>query len=151
MGTKYKGSEREVRALDAFINLNRAADSLNNRLEPGLEKSGMTLGQFAVLEALYHLGPMRQVEIADRVLRSKGNITLVIDNLEKLGFVRREREKEDRRCTTVSLTSEGKKRIADVFPAHVKRLTAEMSALSASEQETLRVICRKLGKSAGAV
>ena len=149
MGTKHKGSEREVRALNAFINLNRAADSLSNRLEPPLEKSGMTIGQFAVLDVLYHLGPMRQVGIAERVLRSKGNITLVIDNLEKLGFVKREREKEDRRCTTVSLTAEGKKKIAAVFPDHVKRLVAEMSALTASEQEALRTICRKLGKGEG--
>jgi len=146
MGTKHKGSDREVRALNAFINLNRAADSLSNRLEPPLEKSGMTIGQFAVLDVLYHLGPMRQVEIADRVLRSKGNITLVIDNLEKLGFVKREREKEDRRCTTVSLTAEGRRKIASVFPDHLKRLVEEMSALTAAEQESLRVLCRKLGK-----
>ncbi len=146
MGTKHKGPEKETRALNAFINLVRASDTINDRLQGPLEESGVTLGQFAVLESLYHLGPMRQVEIASRVLRSKGNVTLVIDNLEKLGLVRREREKDDRRCFTVSITAEGKKRIAEIFPAHVKRLVEQMSVLSATEQETLRTLCRKLGK-----
>ena len=42
----------------------------------------MTVSQFGVLEALHHLGPLRQGEISAKLLRSGGNITLVVDNLE---------------------------------------------------------------------
>ena len=46
---------------------------------------------------LLHLGPMHQRELGRKLLKSSGNITLVVDNLEKRGLVRREREREDRR------------------------------------------------------
>ena len=146
MSTHYKGSEREQRALNAYITLTRATESLWERLHKHLVEEGLTAGQFAVLEALLHLGPLRQHELAKKVLRSKGNMTFVIDNLEKQGLVKREREEADRRCTSVSLTAAGKKLISVVFPRHVEALVKEMGALSQTEQESLRTLCRKLGK-----
>lgn len=50
-----------------------------------------------MLEALYHKGPLCKRDIAAKILKSTGNITLLIDNLEKNGLVRRERDNEDRR------------------------------------------------------
>ncbi|HUO34177.1 MAG TPA: MarR family transcriptional regulator, partial [Candidatus Acidoferrum sp.] len=84
--------------------------------------------------------------LAEKLLRSGGNVTLVVDNLEKRGWVRRVRLTEDRRMVKIHLTPEGKRLIARVFPQHLKALVAEMSRLSATEQENLRDICRKLGR-----
>jgi MarR family 2-MHQ and catechol resistance regulon transcriptional repressor len=64
----------------------------------------LTISQFGVLETLYHLGAMCQTEIGSKLLRSGGNITLVIDNLEKQGLVRRQRDTEDRRLVNIHLT-----------------------------------------------
>ena len=72
-------------------------------------------------------------------------MTLVIDNLEKAGMVKRERSQEDRRLVIVSLTSSGRKLIADYFPRHVKEIEQEMSALTAVEQDKLGELARKLG------
>ena len=92
MPTRFKGSKQEVRALNAFINLARASDSLMARMSLQFESEGLTTGQFGILEALLHLGPMCQKTIGQKLLRSGGNITLVVDNLEKQGWVRRERK-----------------------------------------------------------
>lgn len=146
MPTHYKGTEREQRALNAWIALSRAMDSMWDRVHRHLSDFDLTPGQLAVLEALLHLGPLRQNVLAEKVLRTKGNMTLVVDNLEKRGLVSRQREQEDRRCTTISLTSSGRKLIGSVFPKHVAIVVKEMSALTQSEQESLRSICRKLGK-----
>jgi MarR family 2-MHQ and catechol resistance regulon transcriptional repressor len=88
---------------------------------------------------------MTQVEIGKKILKSSGNMTLVIDNLEKRGLVRRERSKEDRRYFTVHLTEAGKKLIKEFFPTHAGRITAEMGVLTPSEQEQLGRLCKKLG------
>lgn len=48
----------EVAALDAYIKLMRAADSVTARLEPVMGSAGLTVGQFGTLEALLHLGPL---------------------------------------------------------------------------------------------
>jgi len=103
------------------------------------------LSQFAVLEALYHLGPLCQTEIGQKLLRSSGNITMVIDNLEKRSYVKRERKKEDRRFMLVRLADDGLELIRKVFPAHAAVIASEMSVLSESEQDTLAQLCRKLG------
>jgi len=117
-----------------------------DKLAADIESHGLTLGQFAVLEAVYHLGPMCQKTVAKKLLRSGGNITLVVNNLEKQGLVRRERQANDRRMVQIHLTVEGRERISRVFPKHVEAIVKVMSALSDSEQEELRRICRKLGK-----
>jgi MarR family transcriptional regulator, 2-MHQ and catechol-resistance regulon repressor len=145
MPTHFQGNKETVRALNAFINLERASDTVIGRLTPPLEAQGLTLGQFGVLEALLHLGPMCQHELARKLLRSGGNVTLVVDNLEKHGWVRRVRQQNDRRMVQIQLTPAGRRLIARVFPAHARAIAAEMSRLSAGEQETLRRLCRKLG------
>ena len=146
MPTHYEGSEEEVRALNAFVNLMRGSDSLARRLAAELDSRGLTTGQFGVLEALYHLGPMCQKALGEKLLRSGGNVTLVVENLAKQGLVRRERQADDRRHIRIHLTPKGRSLIARVFPEHVKVLVKEMSALEPSEQEALRRICRRLGK-----
>lgn len=146
MPTRYKGTREEVRALNAFINLMRASDSLAGRLSERFETHGLTTGQFGVLEALHHLGPMCPHALAEKLLRSGGNVTLVVDNLEKHGWVRRVRQKTDRRMVRIHLTPAGERLIARVFPEHVRELVEEMRSLTAAEQESLRNICRKLGR-----
>jgi|SRR5215472_19052736 len=147
MPSHYQGSKDTVRALNAYVNLMRASDSVAAHMSAQIEESGLTLGQFGVLEVLFHLGPMCQHELGEKLLRSGGNVTLVIDNLEKHGWVRRERQEDDRRMIRIHLTLKGQRLIARVFPEHAEAVREEMSRLTAEEQETLRRICRKLGKS----
>jgi MarR family 2-MHQ and catechol resistance regulon transcriptional repressor len=145
MPTHFKGPQETIRALNAYVNLIRASDSVAAHMSHQIEESGLTMGQFGVLEALLHLGPMCQYAIGEKLLRSGGNVTLVIDNLEKHGWVRRERQKDYRRLVKIYLTPKGKRLIARVFPEHAEAVTQEMSRLTPEEQETLRRICRKLG------
>src|SRR5260370_9468516 len=116
MPAHYQGRRDTVRALNAYINLARAADSLMGRMSLELDQKGLTMGQFGVLEALLHLGPMCQRTLGQKLLRSGGNITLVVDNLEKHGWGRRERQKVDRRMIGIHLTPRGRKLIAGGFP-----------------------------------
>lgn len=104
--------------------------------------------QFGVLEVLLHLGPMCQAELGGKLLKSGGNITMVIDNLEKRGYVTRQRDEKDRRRYLIMLTDEGRAYIETIFPDHVAAIVEEMSTLSTVEQDTLGSLCRKLGKGA---
>ncbi|PSB30975.1 MarR family winged helix-turn-helix transcriptional regulator [Chlorogloea sp. CCALA 695] len=146
MGTRYLGTTEEVTALNAYIKLVRATESVSHRLHRHLESSKLTVTQFGVLEALFHLGAMHQRDLAEKLLKSGGNITLVIDNLEKRQLVKRDREVGDRRCISVSLTPAGKQLISDLFPAHVEAILQQMSILSLEEQAELGRLCKKLGK-----
>ena len=98
-----------------------------------------------MLESLLHLGPLTQGVIGRKLLKSSGNITVVIDNLEKRGLVRRDRSTEDRRQVFVSLTPEGEELIRRIFPEHARAITDEFSALTPDEQRELGRLCKKLG------
>lgn len=143
--TKYKGSKNEARALNAYVKLMRASESVTARIHRHVTDAGLTVTQFGVLESLYSLGPLSQREIAGKILKSSGNITLVIDNLEKRGLVKRERSKEDRRSYAVDLTAAGRKMIGTIFPRHAAKVVEEMKALTGAEQEELSRLCRKVG------
>jgi MarR family transcriptional regulator, 2-MHQ and catechol-resistance regulon repressor len=149
MATHYKGSAKQKRALNAYITLVRAANTVALALAAQLDAFGLTISQFGVLEALYHLGPLCQHEIARKLLKSGGNMTLVIDNLAKQGWVRRERQPNDRRIVRVHLTPEGRRQTEKVLPEHIDAIVAALSPLTERDQEQLRKICRKFGKSAG--
>jgi len=146
MPSHYNGTSQEIQALDTFIKLTRAVDSLYSRLVRAGTLGDLTLSQFGVLEALYHLGSMSQSEICSKLLKSGGNMTLVIDNLEKHGLVQRSQDVEDRRITTVSLTTAGRDLIGEILPVHVAAILEEMNTITIEEQKTLGQICKKLGK-----
>jgi len=145
MPTSYKGTSAEVRALNCYIKLMRATDTVSSLIREQVAAFDLTEPQFAVMEALFHLGPLRASELAHKLLRSGGNITTVIDNLEKLGFVARKRCPQDRRGVHVALTPAGRDRIRKVFPSVAGRLTGLMSALEPAEQDELARLARKLG------
>src|SRR6516165_7220504 len=74
MRRTFKGTAVEKRALNAYVKLARAANTALAFARVGLEESGLSLGQFAVLEALYHVGPLNLGELARRILTSSGNL-----------------------------------------------------------------------------
>jgi len=149
MGTKHLGTPEEVLALDTFVKLVRASESVSNRIHRHLIDLDITVSQFGVLEVLYHLGSLHQRDLAEKLLKSGGNMTLVIDNLEKRQLVRREREIGDRRCIKVHLTEKGKHLIGQIFPTHVAAVVQEMGVLTPTEQTELGRMCKQLGLGVG--
>ena len=146
MPTHYQGDPKEVQALDTWIKLTRAYESLNTRLHRRGSTGSLTDTQFGVLEVLHHLGSMPQCDLAAKLLKSSGNITMVIDNLEKRGLVRREADANDRRVSRIVLTAAGSQLIEEIFPQHAAAVSQEFAVLSREEQEVLGRLLRKLGK-----
>jgi MarR family 2-MHQ and catechol resistance regulon transcriptional repressor len=146
MPTHYDGTDAEERALNAFIRFSRAFDTVDQTISETFQAHNLTSGQFGVLEALYHLGPMHQGTLGEKLLQSKGNISTIISNLEVRDLVERRRDEDDRRYVTVHLTDEGRSLIGDAFPDHVQRIVNTMDVLDDEEIETLGRLCRKLGR-----
>jgi len=138
-------TSRQRLALLAYGRVMRAANALRTAASRQLEPTGLTLSQFAVLEALYHLGPMSLSEVAKKILTTGGNLTMVAGNLEKQGLVERKCSTEDARIYILSLTPKGKKLISEMFPEHAKAIAEALQTLSPKEQKKLSELCRKLG------
>jgi len=149
MPKELRGNSKQVRALGTYVKLMRAAESITARVHKHLSSVGLTVSQFGVLEVIFHLGPLSQRDLGRKILRSSGNITMVIDNLEKRGLVRRERDASDRRMFIVHLTDEGQKLIEKIFPSHAALITRELSVLKAADQKALGDLCKKVGVGVG--
>jgi len=147
--THYQGTPDEMRALGAYIKLMRASETVLSKMAQHTTAANLTISQLGTLDALHHLGPMPQKEIARKILKSSGNITTVVDNLERQKLVRRVRDTHDRRFVYVHLTAEGRRMIQEYFPTHVAEITRLLSVLTPEEQEALSAVCKKLGLAIG--
>jgi MarR family transcriptional regulator, 2-MHQ and catechol-resistance regulon repressor len=145
---KFRGSKQHTLALNTFVKLVRCTSSVCNDVHNHF-LSELTVSQFAILEALYHLGPMSQKELAAKILKSPGNITTIINNLEKSELVIRKVNNEDKRYYTIQLTDKGRLIIERIFPIHADAILKRFSILTESEQQTLGKLLRKLSLGPG--
>ncbi len=146
MSPRAGGDAAERRALSLFTKFMRASHAIQTRLRPAITRHGLTGTQFAVLEALYHVGPLNQRELAQKVLVTKGNMTTVVDKLEHDGLVARGAVRGDRRQSQVRLTADGRKRISRIFPHIARAIAEDFSMLTAAEQVEMARLCRTLGQ-----
>jgi MarR family transcriptional regulator, 2-MHQ and catechol-resistance regulon repressor len=134
-------------ALKLFVVLSRAAHAVGMRAQRDVEGRGLSLTDFAVMEALYHKGPLPLGEIGHRVLRQSGSITYAVDKLEARGWVRRQPSTDDQRVTFAELTCAGRELMDSVFPGHSETIAEIMAVLTPEEQETTITLLKRLGKS----
>ena len=145
MPNRHRGSDEERRVLDAYVKLSRALATVDATVHRPLADVGLTASRFGALEALWHLGPLNQRDLGRKILKSSGNVTVVVDGLERDGLVVRERDPADRRNVIVSLTAAGRARIETVYPAHVARLVAAFAHLHAEDVDRLAALAKRLG------
>lgn len=146
--TVTRRSPALARALKLYVVLARAGNAVNRHVEAEITGHGLTVTEFAILEALYHRGPLLLGDVQRKILLSSGGVTYTVDRLEEKGLVERRECESDRRARYAALTSRGEALIARIFPSHAERIAESLSVLSAREQEELTALLRKLGLAA---
>ena len=145
METTLKYGEKAHLALETLVKLARASATVGKISCENIKSYGLTEPQFGVLECLGHLGPLPLGEISRKQLVSGGNITCVVDNLEKEKLVERVRSTKDRRTILAQLTPKGKKLFDEIFHSHAEFVAKMFSVLTAEEQRSLSRLLKKLG------
>lgn len=126
--------------------LARCASSVSRVAARDIARYGLTQAQFAVLEVLYHKGPMALCSIGEKLLVTSGNITYVADQLEKSGLLKRQRSQEDRRVILARLTARGEALLEKHFPSHAECLRDAARHLSPRDQAELAKLLKRWGK-----
>lgn len=144
-------STREELALKLTVVLGKAQAAVEARAAAHAASHGLTLAEFAVLEALYHKGDLLLGELQRKILVSTGGITYLVDRLERKGLVRRVDCPTDRRARYASLTAAGSALIERIFPEHTEWLERAVAGLTQAEQRTAIELLRSLGQHAEAV
>jgi DNA-binding MarR family transcriptional regulator len=107
MADEIREQAAQLRVLN-FLSFIQTADVVNRYLDIEVARYPVGRTGFSVLHNLVlHGGTMKPTNLSERIFRSKHAITRVVDNLEKLGFVKRDAIGSDRRVRKVSITKEG--------------------------------------------
>ena len=132
--------------LKLIISLSRTMQSINKKQTKLINEKSLTLPQFGVLELLYHKGPLCISDIIEKTLSTSGNMTVVIENLRKDGYIKKEKSGIDQRKYMISLTDKGTGIISRIFPFHLKNIGEIFSRYSVNEKEELLSLLEKFRK-----
>lgn len=127
----------------AWMRLAHVFQKIDRASEVHLRPWNLNVAQFDVLARVGAAKGITQQELADRLLVTKGNISQLLDRLERRGLLKRCQEG---RTNTLSLTEEGQQLYAQVVPAQEEMVAQHFSALTSQEVNQLLHLLRKLDR-----
>jgi MarR family 2-MHQ and catechol resistance regulon transcriptional repressor len=140
--------DRHATALKLWVVLARAYAAVSERAGRDVARHDLTLAEFAVIEALYHKGPLLLGEVQKKILVSSGGVTYLVDRLEQRGLVERRLCAEDRRARYAALTPAGEDFMKRIFPEHAECIAEVAGVLTPEEQVQVTRMLRDLGRHA---
>lgn len=131
--------------LKVFIGMSRTLNKINRATCKIYAKYGLTTGQFAVLEALYHKGDLSIGQVQEKILSTSGTIPVIVKNLEKEGYLEKTNDKEDKRRFILKITEKGRKLMDLVYPENEAMIVSMMDAWTQEEKEAIVNYMKKFG------
>ena len=119
--------------------LARMALHVNTEAEALFSRFGITHGGFQVLASLYRAGPPYRrspSRVARGLMLSGAGLTGRMDQLERLGLLKRNRDRHDRRAVVVELTAAGRRLVRAAFPVFVGSHARLLDQALKSEQQS---------------
>ncbi len=130
--------------LELFEKLSKVTDKVRKVQAKQMFEQKLTSPQFNVMDVIYKNGSLPLKKISEELMVTGANITCVVDNLEKEGFVKRVQSSEDRRLINVELTPTGKSKIESIYPEYKQKIAENFSALNETEQKELLELLSKI-------
>jgi len=134
------------KSMKTWMQIFRSYNKIRSKETSYVQSFGLTMNQFQVLEVLYHRGDLNIGAITKLTMSTPGNITVVVRNLKRDGYISSLADSRDKRASILSITKKGKDIIALLFPGHAKNFEEYFEVLNDDEVETLFSLLRKLQK-----
>ena len=131
------------KSMAVYISMSRVMNTLRRENNKLILSHNLTLGQFAVMEALYTKGKLSTGEVMEKVLTTSGNIPVIVKNLEKDGFITREQDEADRRKFILDLTCKGRSLMDQLIPENLKFMDDLISLWDDQDKKDLLVLMKK--------
>jgi DNA-binding MarR family transcriptional regulator len=132
--------------LHAFL---RSWGLLRQVQDPYFARFGISASQWGILRVLQRAELKGETalslkEVGERLFIQPPSVTGVVDRLERMGFVKRSASKKDLRVRHLSLTPQGRERMALVLEGHADRVQSLFAGLGPQEQETMHLLLKRL-------
>jgi DNA-binding MarR family transcriptional regulator len=144
------GTTNQLKSADlavlAWLRLARVYHKIDQDSAERFRRHGMSVARFDVLNHAGREEGGTQQDLAGKLLVTKGNITQILDAMERDGLIVRQK---DGRCNRIFLSDEARARREAMIAEHEAALMEDFAALSAEEQEELLRLLRKVDRSLG--
>ena len=131
------------KSMAVYISMSRVINTLRRENNKLILKHNLTLGQFAVMEALYSKGRLSTGEVMEKILSTSGNIPVIVKNLEKDGFITRKQDEADKRRFILDLTDKGSDLMDEIVPENLKFMDELISLWDDEDKEELIILMNK--------
>lgn len=131
------------KSMSVYISMSRVINTLRRENNKLILKHNLTLGQFAVMEALYSKGRLSTGEVMEKILTTSGNIPVIVKNLERDGFITREQDASDNRRFILDLTDKGRDLMDEIVPENLKFMDELISLWDDEDKEELIILMNK--------
>lgn len=131
------------KSMAVYISMSRVINTLRRENNKLILKHNLTLGQFAVMEALYSKGGLSTGEVMEKILSTSGNIPVIVKNLEKDGFITRKQDESDKRRFILDLTDKGKDLMDEIVPENLKFMDELISLWDDEDKKELIILMNK--------
>ena len=139
---KYPGAD--VLSQETSLTLIRTFGTLNALMDDHLSAFGLSRQRLHVLAYLNRVpGDVRMTDLSGWLGVSKGNVTALVDGLEREGLAERTLDQSDRRATVIRITAAGRERLDAVLPRHLEQLSQLWRGLDDNEKLALTHLLAK--------
>jgi MarR family 2-MHQ and catechol resistance regulon transcriptional repressor len=116
----------------------RVADLLTRIGDSKVFGKNLTQAQFNVLMVLkrHGNGGISQKDILENLVSTKGNVSIHITNLTRMGCIRKKTSKSDSRMNVITLTAKGRRILAELEPRYIQHLKQITEGLPREQAET---------------
>ena len=146
MDREFIARREDHSALRIWLRLLTCTQLIERRVRSRLrEEFGTTLPRFDLMAQLErHREGLKMNELSRLLMVTGGNVTAIVDQLEKEGLVERLDEPDDRRAWLIRLTAAGLKSFAEMARAHEQWIVELLGGLSRRERDDLLKLLAKV-------
>ena len=129
--------------LDTVITLTQVNSYFAKVLNENISKFGLNLTDFSVLDLLFQKGEQTTQKIGEKMLITSGSITYIVNKLEKMELICRNKSEIDKRITYIKLTKKGRETIFELLPLQIEKINEIFSDFSREDLINLNHLLKK--------
>jgi len=129
--------------LNTVITLTQVNSYFAKVLNENISKFGLNLTDFSVLDLLFQKGEQTTQKIGEKMLITSGSITYIVNKLEKMELICRNKSETDKRITYIKLTKKGRETIFELLPLQIEKINEIFSDFSREDLINLNHLLKK--------